>query len=79
MGDVVVVVSKPEVFAPISDVLTLIVGSAVVVVVVVSVKMGFCCGIEVGGCVETGGRQGAMVIGIEEEGGEGGGVGIFTS
>ena len=42
MGDVVEVVSKPEVFAPASDALTLTGGSHVVVVVVVSVKIGDC-------------------------------------
>ena len=51
MGDMVKVVAKLKVFAPASDVLTLTGGLTVVVIVVVavSVKIGNCSGIEVGG------------------------------
>lgn len=52
---------KPEVFSPASDTLTSTVSPIVVVVVVDSEKIGFCCRVEVGGWVETRGGHGAIV------------------
>lgn len=57
-------VVKPDVFSPALDALTSTVGPIVVVVVVDSEKIGFCCGVEVDGWVETGGGHGAIVTGV---------------